>query len=89
MKKLTDNFYAIYHLYMRFGKEESLIVSKNKSRFSYTAKADYLNEIHPKNMGLQDFSDNYLTVDKITEEEFNAISQDDIDDNRKKIGMFI
>lgn len=82
-------FFAIYHQYMRFGKEELLLVSKNRTLFSYAAKADYLNEIHPNNMGLQDFSDNFLQIEKITEEEYNKLSQDDIDDNRKRIGMFI
>lgn len=49
----------------------------------------YLEEIHPNDASRQDFIDPYLSVYEVDENGYNSLSQDDIDNNRKRLGRWL
>ena len=81
-------YYTMYQTYVRFNREEMIMVGRIETENNDPIKK-YLEEIHPHGKERQEFIEAYLLCDEISKEHFDKISIDDIESNRKKLGVWI
>jgi transcriptional antiterminator len=82
--------FLIYQFFIdKHHKEGNYIVSKQIACNNNDAKTQYLTTQYPNSLEKQQFIEKYLTIVEISEIQFNVMNQDEIDYNRKLIGIWL
>ena len=88
--KIEMKYFEIYQIYVStFFREETLLIGKESANDSNEAQKQYLEKEHPNDKDRQDFVSAYLQIHEVSKERFESNTDDDIDDNRKKIARWL
>ena len=85
-----ERYFEIYLYFIStFFKEENLLVGKESAGDHDEALKQYLEKEHPKDASRQDFVCGYLQAFEVSKERFESNTDDDIDDNCKRIARWL